>query len=327
MKRRGASPSSLWELAAEGWVLSLAPLAMWAWHAASSLPTALMEGLRPLPDWLWLAVLWAGPTWIALRLSATGERLPLPSPVERAYGCGVRLAVLAGLSATLALAGILAARHASAGPEPVPLPARLLPALVDALVLTVPLSGALALAWGGYAAWVTRALVLSRWPALAAPDRQRGSRRRPFASAWQRCWLALQHDPGLAHRFLGHPGRGVLWNTGWHLLAPLALVATSGLALAALRSGVTLAPSLALGITASSLGGAVLLHVGYALLAAADLALAGSLPQPVPAAPATVTITPMEQSARQSLPALAAEPTRERAGVPSTVQPDDPAAA
>lgn len=325
MERHGASPSS-WGPAAEGWVLSLAPLAVWTWHTAS-LPAARMDGLRPLPDWLWLALLWAGPTWIALRLSATGGHRPPIAPVERAYGCGVRLAVLAGLSATLALASALAARYGSAAPGPLPLPARLLPALVDALVLAVPLSGALALAWGGYAAWVTRALVLSRWPALAGPDRRRRSRRRSFASAWQRFRLALQHDPGLAHRFLGHTARGVLWNTGWHLLAPLALVATSGLALAALRSGGPPAPSAVLWIAAFSMGGAVLLHVGYALLAAADLALAGSRPQPAAAAPATVTITPVEQPAGQSLPVLAAEPARDRASVPSSVQPDDPAAA
>ncbi len=329
MERREASPYSVysvWGLAAEGWILSLAPLAVWAWHTAA-LPAARIGGLCPLPDWVWLALLWAGPTWIALRLSATRGRQPPRAPVERAYSCGVRLAVLAGLSVALALTSVLAARHASAGPGPAPLSARLLPALVDALVLAVPLTGVLALAWGGYAAWVTRALVLSRWPALAGPARRRRSRRRPFTSAWQHFQLALQHAPGLAHRFLGYAGRGALWNTGWHLLSPLALVATSGLVLAALRAGVPLTPASVLRIMALSLAGTVLLHVGYALLAAADLALTSSRLQPVPASPTSVTMTPVEQPARQPLPALAAEPAPEQASVRSTAQPDDPAAA
>lgn len=213
MKRRQATPYSFGGLAAEGWIVSFVPLAVWVWYTAS-LPGAPTAGLRPLPDWLWLTVLWAGPTWVALRLSAAGGRQPPSVPVERAYSCGVRLAMLAGIAITLALTSVLTARHASAEPGLAPLPARLLPALVDALVLTVPLSGMLALAWGAHAAWVTRALVLSRWPAPGGAAWQRRSRRRPFTSAWQHFRLALQHDPGLTHRFLGRAGRGVLWNTG-----------------------------------------------------------------------------------------------------------------
>jgi hypothetical protein len=326
MKRRQASPYSFWGLAAEGWIVSLVPLAVWVWYTASQ-PGAPIAGLRPLPDWLWLALLWAGPTWIALRMSAGGGRQPPSAPVERSYSCGVRLAMLTGISITLVLTSVLTARHASAEPESALLTARLLPALVDALVLTAPLSGVLALAWGAHAAWVTRALVLSRWPALGRPAWQRRSRRRVFTGAWLHFWLALQHDPGLAHRFLGHAGRGALWNTGWHLLPALALVATSGVALATLRAGALPAPTLVLGFTALSLGATALLHVAYALLAAADFALTGRSPRPVPASSASVTITPVGQPVRQPLPALAVEPSPDETNVSSPAQPSPPAAA
>jgi hypothetical protein len=324
MQRREKPAGSLWGLAIEGWVFSVAPLVLWAWHTGSP-PLRIAVGLWPLPEWIWLAVLWAGPTWIALRVSAVDWSSPPVAPVARAYSCGVRLALLTGMAVGL-VPMLIAAGRSTAGSFAA-VPVWLLPALADALMVAVSVSGVLALLWGSYAAWLARALVLSRWPALAGPPGRHRRVRRAFPSMWQRLCLALRYDPGIAHCLLGHSWRGTLWLSGWHLLPPLTLVGTSGLVLALLRAGIQVTPGVVLWIAAFSLLAALLLHGGYALLTAADLVLGcrERLPVPAPTAPAAIpSVRPpaLRRLAGGTGAGEAAEP-----GWPPVTRPQGPAAA
>jgi hypothetical protein len=247
------------------------------------------------------------------------------SLVARACGYGIRLAALLGVSLGVATVAIAGGMQMLAGF----LPAfqQFLLALRAGLLVAVPATGVLALVWGAYTGWMTRAL-LALYPGYAAlaPVRRRSLERAPLRW-WQRLFVSLRDGPGSAHYRTGHLLRGSLWAGGWDALPALLTIGASGFVLAHVRAGATITVESTISTAAAALVAGVIVHIAYTLMAAIDSALlitrAVTPAQPV----RTIKIEPLERQPAAQRAALVSASDGPDPEMPSTPQPGGPAIA
>jgi hypothetical protein len=245
--------------------------------------------------------------------------------VARAYGYGVRLAALVGASLGLAIVLIAAGWQWRTGLPPA-FP-QLVPALRAGLLLALPATGLLALGWGAYTGWMTRAFLLLDPPhAALGLGRARPLERAPL-TWWRRLFVSLRDGPGSAHRRTGHLLRGSLWSSGWHALPALLMAGASGYVLAHLHAGAAITIESTISTAWAAVVAGVVVHLVYMLAAAVDAAWV--TPRAItPAQPVgTIKIEPLDRQPVTPRAALGAAPDEPDPEMSSTPQPGGPAVA